>query len=530
MSFGLAIARDNQHFLLGTAWSLRFFDRTGRQTWKSAIPGVAWAVNLTDDGRWAMAAFGDGTIRWYATADGTERLALFAHPDGKRWIAWTPEGFFTASPGAEALAGYHLNQGADKAGEFVALEQLSDLFYRPDLVTHALAPDAPQRLQVALDRIGDVRRVLASGLPPAVEIASDQVHQQGDEVTLPVQLKDRGGGMGRLVYRINGVELAARGEVPGIAGQGPVTVRIPLPTGHSLVTVSAYNGKGEIESRPVELAFDVAAPKRVLRTLHVLAAGVTNYRDHSLQLKHASADAKAIAAALEEHGKGLFDQVNVPAPLLDGQVTHANLKLAFERLAPQVQPDDVFIFYAAGHGAVRDGRYFLLPADLRYSNDDEFQKAAIDEGELQALLAMIRAQKSLVLLDTCSAGAFGQVSAVASRSGLDEKAALDRLMKTTGRAILGAAADGRMALEGYDGHGVFTAALLRALALSDRNKKRVDRNGDGMVDVVELAEFLADEVPRMTKEKFNYEQFPMSRLEMTQGKPFPVAKSHDAHP
>ena len=53
---------------------------------------------------------GDGTLRWYDARDGKERLALFVHPDAKRWVLFTPEGFYDASPDAESLIGYQLNQ------------------------------------------------------------------------------------------------------------------------------------------------------------------------------------------------------------------------------------------------------------------------------------------------------------------------------------------------------------------------------------------------------------------------------------
>ena len=61
-------------------------------------PSVAWAVNISSDGRLAVAGFGDGTLRWFRLQDGAELLALFPHPDG-RWVAWTPQGFYRASAG-----------------------------------------------------------------------------------------------------------------------------------------------------------------------------------------------------------------------------------------------------------------------------------------------------------------------------------------------------------------------------------------------------------------------------------------------
>ena len=41
------------------------------------------------------------------------------HKDGKRWVLWTPEGYYDASPGAEDLIGWHVNLGLDRDADFV---------------------------------------------------------------------------------------------------------------------------------------------------------------------------------------------------------------------------------------------------------------------------------------------------------------------------------------------------------------------------------------------------------------------------
>ena len=72
-----------EHFVLGTDWSLRLFDRNGHDVWPARpVPGAAWHVNVTGDQRLIIAAYDDGTIRWYRVSDGKELLALFIHPDG----------------------------------------------------------------------------------------------------------------------------------------------------------------------------------------------------------------------------------------------------------------------------------------------------------------------------------------------------------------------------------------------------------------------------------------------------------------
>jgi WD40 repeat protein len=80
----LAIAPYGERFLLGTSGYLRLFDRRGKQVWAVPTPTSTSAVNLSGDGRLAIAAFGDGTLRWYRLHDGAERLALFLHTDGAR--------------------------------------------------------------------------------------------------------------------------------------------------------------------------------------------------------------------------------------------------------------------------------------------------------------------------------------------------------------------------------------------------------------------------------------------------------------
>ena len=79
------------------------------------MPGVVWAVNISGDGRLAIAAYGDGTIRWHRMEDGAELLALFPFADGKNWIAWEPDGRFASTLGARDALRWVVNQGWDKA-------------------------------------------------------------------------------------------------------------------------------------------------------------------------------------------------------------------------------------------------------------------------------------------------------------------------------------------------------------------------------------------------------------------------------
>ena len=126
--------------MLGAEWSLRLLDQLGHDVWPNAqtVPGAAWHVNVTGNQRLIVAAYGDGTIRWHRLSDGKELLALFIHPDGQRWIVWTPQGYYDASLGADELIGWHVNHGYDRVPDFYPVSQFRDRFYRPDVIQRVL--------------------------------------------------------------------------------------------------------------------------------------------------------------------------------------------------------------------------------------------------------------------------------------------------------------------------------------------------------------------------------------------------------
>ena len=95
-------------------------------------------MNVTGDGRLVVAAYGDGTIRWHRMSDGQELLAVFVHKDDRRWVAWTPSGYYMASPGGEDLIGWHVNRGWDQAADFFPASRFRERFSRPDVVQKIL--------------------------------------------------------------------------------------------------------------------------------------------------------------------------------------------------------------------------------------------------------------------------------------------------------------------------------------------------------------------------------------------------------
>src|SRR5205085_7353945 len=169
ISRSLAIAPDGERFLLGADYRIRLFNRSGQELWNVPVPGATWAVNISGDGRLALAAFGDGTIRWYRLTDGKELLAFFPHNDRKRWVLWTPSGYYDCSPGAEELIGWHINNGPDQAADFFPVAQFRDTYYRPDVIARVLeTADEARALELANQETGRRQQQadIARQLPP----------------------------------------------------------------------------------------------------------------------------------------------------------------------------------------------------------------------------------------------------------------------------------------------------------------------------------------------------------------------------
>jgi uncharacterized caspase-like protein len=283
-----------------------------------------------------------------------------------------------------------------------------------------------------------------------------------------------------------------------------------------VLTAELVDGRG-VASKPVQVNVQVRAPTPGEQpALHVLAVGVSRYRDQSLTkgVAFAANDARAVASAFERGGRGLYREVRTRV-LADSEATRDGILGATRAMTNAVGPQDAFVIYLAGHGVSIEGDYHYVPWETRYNNQAALKGQSLGAEAMRGMLAMIPASKVLVLLDTCSAGRFSLVEGRA----LDDKAALDRLQRLSGRALIAAAADEKMAIEGEgegeNRHGVFTFALLRGL------EGAADQDGDGLVNITEIAGFIDAQLPEITKRKWGYEQFPVME---TRGNVFPVVR------
>jgi hypothetical protein len=363
------------------------------------------------------------------------------------------------------------------------------------LVREALAGDPDGEVARASDVI-NLDKVLDAGPPPTVAITS---HEPGtrsgkDLVTVAARIANRGKGIGRIEWRINGITAGVRTAPADVGAVYEASRQLALDPGENRIQVIAYERHNLLASLPAQTTIVYDGPAdRTKPKLHILAIGINEYT--GVRKLHGSiADAKAFAEKMAEAAAPLYGESYVQVTLaLDGKATAAGLDRIVSQLARNIDPRDTFVFYAAGHGfSLDDGRFFMIPQDYPGGlTPESLQAHAIGQERLQDWIAnRIRAKKGLILLDTCESGALTGGYTKSRTEGKATETAVGRLHEATGRPVLTAASPGKRAYENYKGHGVFTYAILEALR----------KKGDGNISVTELAEHVEKRVPELYAE------------------------------
>lgn len=491
-SLCLAATPDRSGFLIGTNNTLWHFDAGGARRWALRTPAAVWGVNT--DGRLAVAALGDGTIRWYRLADGGELLALFPHPDRRRWILWTPSGYYDASPGGEDFIGWHVNNGPDRAADFFPISRFRAAFFRPDVVDRVLATlDVDQALRLANAEEGRkfTEPRVRESLPPVVEILApaDGAAVDAPQVRLRYALRSPD-PITALKVLVDGRPAGGAGAEAPFSETGELTIAIPPRDCE--VSLIAQNRNAAGEPATVRLRWKgaaAAAAFEIRPKLYVLAVGVSAYQDESLRLDLAAKDARDFGAAwLAQQGK-LYDRVEVRA-LTDADATKGNILDGLEWLQRETTDKDVAVLFFAGHG-VNDptGDFYFLPVD---ADLEKLKRTGISQFDVTATVSAM-AGKVLVFMDACHSGnLMGQTR----RRGLVVvSAVVNELASAENGAVVFSSATGRQyALEDRQwGNGAFTLGVVEGLA------GKADYGGTGRITLNMLDLYVSERVKALTQ-------------------------------
>lgn len=403
------ISSNGNDIILGTEWNLYRTTSAGKMIWKTPLPDFAWLVNISGDDKVIAVGVADGTIRWYSMEDGKELLSLYFSSDYKHWILFTPTGYYDASPGAEDILGWQINNGKSNAPAFYPISRFREQFNRPDIIDLVLQThDELKAIAQANEKKGVTKNTVAieQKLPPTINILSPTSGATTDQ------------DMIELEYSINSAENAPVTAVKVLVNGRPVAlergisikpskektkVRVNIPHEDCTITMLAENQNGLSPEANVHLVYKKknTAPAVLKPDVYMLVVGISNYQDVNLRLGLPAKDAGDFAALIKGQEGKTYNHVTIKT-LLNADATKTNILDAFDWMAARTfNKEDVVMIYFAGHG-VNDNNnvYYMLPFD---ANIEKLRSSSVNFEELRQTIAGIKA-KVLVFLDACHSG------------------------------------------------------------------------------------------------------------------------------
>lgn len=460
-----------------------------------------------------------------------EIISLISFSDSPDWVSLSPTGLFDAT--SKAMQKLYFIKGDD----FIDFDQLKARYYEPGLWRKAMNNE----------NLRPVTTFDSVELPPEIRVG--QVDERG---ILPVEVINKGGGIGEVTFFINGKEVIKDLRKPGVDNKGaslsfsvPVnSYRELVPGSENFLTVKAWNAGQWIESRGGVVTYIPTSKSEVKPAIHIIICGVSDYTGNEIDLKYAAKDADNIADALFVGAKQLFGSDKTVLYKLTTtnkqsvSPTKENILKTFDKVSATAKSSDVILVYLSGHGiniGGADGDFYYLAQDAftaspgAYSDPVIRKQSTISSSELVELFKKVPALKQVLMIDACASGRV--VDNLISKRDIESSTlrALDRMKDRTGMHIItGCTADAVSYEASRYGQGVLTYSLLegiRGAALRE----------DQFVDVNKLFQYAQDRVPALatgiggiqTPMVFSpngSQSFDIGQLTETEKKEIPISK------
>jgi WD40 repeat protein len=460
-------------------------------------------------------------------------VTLFISEDNE-WVCWAHKGYFSCTSAGSQYFGWHVNKGIEKLSEFYAAEQFFEILYRPKEVEKSIAQG--KRVEDILreegERIFDLSRLQS---PSAgffttrallengnVRYSEGKLVTEKKSIQVDVEVFDGGGGIKEVNIYQNDKLILSDDKVKGNGVNTSVTKTydLELLNGTNEFKVIVVNFQ-KIESRPELLKIEFAGKATATSSLHLLVVGINKYKNSAYNLNYAQPDAKAFMDKITSQGERIFKNIN-PIELYDESATKDNILNAFNQIAVKARPEDVFVFFYAGHGSLDeehkdkegDSPFYFVPTDVTqlYGDPEQLARKGLSGEEIQDNMTKIRATKQIILTDACHSG--GALKTMKTRAIAGDEKAIAQLARSSGAIWIASSGTKQFATEFETlKHGVFTYALLEAL------DGKADLGGDGKITVSEIKFYLEDRVPDLTKQYGGESQYPMAWM---RGSDFPI--------
>ncbi len=505
----VAVVPGGQSFIVGSNWYLFRFDAKGGTMWKKRVFSVPWTANVSQNGKVVIVGHDDGTVRWYRVSDGVELASMFrvVRFDGPRkpWVAWTPKGYYTSSPGGDSILGWHVNNGWDREAYFYSVARFRKMYYHPEVLT-ALMTTYDENAAVKASGQQAAQSSITGSLPPVVRITSpaDGVRVGANTVAVKYSVESPSGvpvtGIkvlvdGRPIPQARDIVLEGGPQASGNKGTALRTVNVPLDGPQNTISIIAMTRNTTSEAASVRViktnAQQPAAEGfNIKPKLYVLAIGVSKYTKHpENNLKFAAKDATDFAAAMTLQKGRLYRDVSAKV-LTDAQATRENVVDGLQWLKRSATQHDVAMIFMSSHGDNSSGQYYFIPSD--------FDKARLESTSvlftyIKDAVASIPG-KVIVFLDTCHAGdVLGNRGTKAIPPNID--GIVNELISAENGAVVFTSSTGRQqSLEDQKwNNGAFTRALIDGLG------GKADLTGKGRITINMLDLYLSERVKELTQ-------------------------------
>ena len=545
-----------------------------------ADSGAKQSIAFSPNGKVLFSISGRAKIDAWSLADNRKSASLVTI--GKSdWAVVTPDGYFNASDGAQSLMHFVLID-PQNGYETISLRQVGSKHWDTDLLQKVFKGES-----------------LPSADNFSITLSPDiQVEQaKPDSPLLKVDLKNRGGGIGRVEVRVNGGEFtpdASAGQpIDRRAAAASLKINIPkdrLRSGDNEIDIITWNLEGDVQSLRYPAFLNLADNGLVSKggvltgnktnkppseiDYYAIVSGISNYSG-PINLRFSAKDAEDMARALTLAARRYFcaDEMAAGKPCLRVHVrllsTETDEKVRFngkqyvpdfQRLDPvknsyetvfadvaaKANADDVVTVYFSGHAttinteeAVRESAiadtYLYATRDATtldtsaLRNETERAAKTVSSLELAKWLSDIKADKKVLVLDTCAAGAAQKDLSEARDSDPLQTRSIERLRTRTGFFVLMGSAGNAQSFEANQyRQGLLTYSLLEGMTVGGKLAP------GGFVDVDILLSSAKNRVEDLAKGLGNIqvpmywrpglsESFDIGRIEDEERKLIPIA-------
>jgi WD40 repeat protein len=377
-----------------------------------------WAVAFSPDGKTLVSGSYHQTIRLWDVGPSACRnlLTVFVGSDNE-WVAWTPQGYYTASAHGDKYIGWHVNQGLDGQAKFYPAAQFQKQFYRPDVVAEFLNKrDIDLAVRGANEKRGGELRfqpvlgaadVLAT-LPPMISISSperNEITVDQKMLRLRAEVLSNTLPIADVKVLLNGVQVSGKGGPPAAkARRRPIELDLELEPGVNILSVIASNEKATSEPETRKIVYRASEIKDDKPKLIALAIGISRYQHSGIALKYGAADAAAIEAALKTQNNPnneLFGAVEVHV-LPNDKATRSAIVRELDWLNREGTQRDTRVLFLSGHGDVDSSKNYFF-----FSHEHDPDNYDLGDVPWDLLIRKLTAAKgkAVLFVDTCHAGA-----------------------------------------------------------------------------------------------------------------------------